>query len=294
MLREVLTAAVSERHDSTPLPDAHPTHRIERACGAAPVRELIVNQRQKWQCHPQSELPLGSTSSAPDGRWNRPRELPNPQRQEWQCHTQSELPLGGPSSAPDGRWNRSRELPNPQRQEWPTGESALGDSPKIVFPGAFQPLHSGHRLMAAVAGRRLNETVHYELSVTNVDKAPLDFIEIRDRCRQSVDEPVWLTAAPTFAEKARCFPAATFVVGVDTIVRVGDERYYADATSRSRAFAQIEELGCRFLVFGRRIEHQFRVKSAVDLPPDLARLCDEVSEVDFRQDISSTEIRKRS
>jgi hypothetical protein len=79
---------------------------------------LYPPRGQKWQCHTQSELPLGLPSSAPVGRWNPTREAPHPQRHKWQCHTQSELPLGLPSSAPVGRWNPTREAPHPQRHKW--------------------------------------------------------------------------------------------------------------------------------------------------------------------------------
>jgi hypothetical protein len=80
-----------------------------------------------------------------------------------------------------------------------------------IFPGAFHPLHEGHRGIAEVAARKLNRPVAYEISVLNVDKPPLDYTEIHDRLAQfGPSEGVWLTAAPTFVEKSRDFPGAAF------------------------------------------------------------------------------------
>ena len=68
----------------------------------------------------------------------------------------------------------------------------------------------------------------YELSITNVDKPPLDFIEIAKRtdALRELDKQatVLLTAAPTIRQKAALFAGRTFVVGADTIVLVGRPR----------------------------------------------------------------------
>ena len=61
----------------------------------------------------------------------------------------------------------------------------------------------------------------FELSVTNVDKPALPSAEICRRLRQFTwRTEVWVTRAPTFAEKASVFPGAIFVVGADTAERI--------------------------------------------------------------------------
>ncbi len=168
---------------------------------------------------------------------------------------------------------------------------AAGD-PLALFPGAFRPLHQGHLAMAQVAERMLGGRVLFELSIANVDKRPLDFVEIDQRVRQFGDRPVLLTRAPTFVEKARLRPGVTFVVGADTITRIGDMKYYAeDARQRDAAIDELAQLGCRFLVFGRTEGSNFRSLRALDLPASLASLCEEVPEPEFRNDISSTKLR---
>jgi hypothetical protein len=165
-------------------------------------------------------------------------------------------------------------------------------SPIVLFPGAFNPLHKGHKRMADVAAERCGKPVMFELSVTNVDKPPLDFIEIADRLGQFPNERVLLTRAPTFVEKAEIAPGCVFVVGIDTLVRIGDPVYYHnDRTKRDAAIAAIRERGCRFLVFGRAVHGAFGHLSDFDVPPALRELCDEVREAEFRDDVSSTQLR---
>ena len=153
--------------------------------------------------------------------------------------------------------------------------------------------------MAEVAARLLGCRVDFEISITNVDKPPLDFIEIDRRARQfstaqDVSETVWLSRAPRFVDKAELFPGATFVVGADTIARIGQARYYAgQEAALEEAIARIAASGCRFLVFGRQVEGVFRTLRELPIPPQLAQLCQEVPQAEFRDDISSTQLRAR-
>ncbi|MEX0613280.1 MAG: CinA family protein [Pirellulales bacterium] len=166
---------------------------------------------------------------------------------------------------------------------------------RILFPGAFNPLHSGHERMAALAAERYGAPVTIELSIINVDKPPLDFIEIADRLEQLGGRRVLLTRAATFVEKARLAPGCVFVVGVDTLWRIADLKYYSgDVARRDAAIAAIAEHECRFLVFGRTVEDRFTTLPEVAVPPALRALCDDVPETLFRQDISSTDLRDES
>lgn len=189
----------------------------------------------------------------------------------------------------------------PEQQELLAGirqlvamRAAASASPKIVFPGAFHPLHDGHRRMAQVASEILGHPTAYEIAILNVDKPPLDFIEMDLRARQfAADEALYFTRAGVFSAKADLFPGASFIVGADTIERIGQPRYYGDsAQAMEAAFAHIGQRGCGFLVFGRVVEGQFHSLSALQIPPSLRALCREVPEAAFRQDISSTELRQ--
>lgn len=189
------------------------------------------------------------------------------------------------ATAPDA-W---RDLLLGCRECLPIGE---GTTKTVLFPGAFHPLHEGHRQMAQIAERKLGGPVTFELSTVNVDKPPLDYVEIRERLDALAARPVLLTRAATFVEKAELAPGCTFVVGVDTIERIGQPRYYGDSReNRDAALARLAELGCRFLVFGRQLKGQFRSLGDLSLPAELGGLCDEVPESVFRADVSSTQLR---
>lgn len=163
-----------------------------------------------------------------------------------------------------------------------------------VFPGAFNPLHAGHEQMAALAARLLQRPVAFEISLENVDKPPLDYLEIERRLACfPPSASVWLTRAPTFAEKALLFPEATFVVGTDTLQRIADPKYHGgDVALWEAALTQIAAQGCRFLVFGRAHADRFETLGDLQLPPLLRSLSTGVPEETFRQDISSTQLRQ--
>jgi nicotinamide mononucleotide (NMN) deamidase PncC len=163
----------------------------------------------------------------------------------------------------------------------------------VLFPGAFNPIHGAHKSMAKVSAERCGTPVTFELSITNVDKPPLDFIEIADRLLQFQGEQVLLTRAPTFVEKAELAPGCIFVVGVDTLIRIGDPAYYRGETAkRDAAIEALANANCRFLVFGRLLNGKFTTMSDVEVPAALRRLCDEEPESVFREDVSSTELRR--
>jgi hypothetical protein len=175
------------------------------------------------------------------------------------------------------------------------GDEEKGTSkPQVVFPGAFHPRHEGHRKMARLAAQLLGKPVAHEISIENVDKPTLDYLEMADRAGQfEPSEPLWFTRAPKFVDKARLFPGATFVVGIDTLIRIADAHYYGGSINQRKSAVQyLIAQGCRFLVFGRLVNGRFQGLKESDVPTALRRVCQEVPMEQFREDISSTEIRR--
>ncbi|MEN6451286.1 MAG: hypothetical protein ABFC96_12405 [Thermoguttaceae bacterium] len=172
----------------------------------------------------------------------------------------------------------------------PSGEVA----PALVLPGAFNPLHAGHCRMLQVAQELLGGPAAYELSIVNADKPPLDYMEIERRLAQfPAGQPVYLSRAATFEEKSRLFPGATFLVGVDTLLRIAAPKFYGgSAAGCQAAIERIAACGCRFLVFGRCIDERLVKLGDLDLPESLRALCREVPPEVFREDVSSTVLRK--
>lgn len=164
---------------------------------------------------------------------------------------------------------------------------------RLLFPGAFNPLHEGHRQMLTIAETLTGLIGAYELSVANVDKPFLDYREIEQRLAQ-FDRPVWLTRLPTFIEKARQFPNATFVVGLDTLVRIAEPRYYGSSSMRDEALQELEEYGASYVVFGRQLDGRFQVLADIadDLPALLVARSTGVARDRFDNPTSSSGIRK--
>lgn len=174
------------------------------------------------------------------------------------------------------------------------GRTADDAPTRALFPGSFHPLHEGHLRMAEIAAAKLGRPVEFEFSIENVEKPPLDFEEMEDRANQfDARTRVWFTRAPRMVQKARLFPGAAIICGIDTLLRVADVKFSAGSEAeRDKTLAEIESLGCRFLVFGRLYDDRFQTLDDIELPETLRRICDGVAEPDFRSDVSSTELRK--
>ncbi len=174
------------------------------------------------------------------------------------------------------------------------GEGNNPLAPGVILSGAFNPLHAGHRRMAEIAHEMLGLPAVMEISVLNVEKPALDYLEIDHRLMQfPPEQAVWLTRAATFDAKSRLFPGATFIVGVDTLRRIADPRFYGnDRDGMLQSIERIVARGCRFLVFCRALGSSFIRLSDLDLPDVLRRACREIPSEKFREDVSSTALRK--
>ncbi len=148
--------------------------------------------------------------------------------------------------------------------------------------------------MADLAASLVELPVEFEISIANVDKPSLTANEVERRLLQFPDDPVWVTNAPTFADKARLFPGCRFVIGADTALRLFDEKYYEDASARDAAIALLADCDCRFIVFGRHVKNQFVGAEAIEIPEFAVNLFTIVPESRFRDDISSTDLRRNS
>ncbi len=177
----------------------------------------------------------------------------------------------------------------------PDGHVTSGErrGPRTLLSGSFNPVHDGHLGLAIVASRHTGLPALFELPLLNAAKAPVELAEVRKRALQfSGHAPVALTRAPLFAQKAALFPGSVFVVGVDTAERVLDTRFYdGDPAALRAALEAVRGHGCRFLVAGREVDGAYRTLAQVPVPDGFRDLFDSLPERDFRNDISSTEIR---
>jgi len=179
----------------------------------------------------------------------------------------------------------------------PDGQMLLSaPRPLVLMPGSFNPVHTGHVLLARVAEELRQQPLAFEISVTNVDKPPLAGETVRQRLAQFAwKSPVELTRSPTFVEKSRLFPTTTFVIGADTAERLVAPKYYGDdALQMHVALEEIANSGASFLV-AVRIDSAGRVRALSDIPVPrrYVDLFSEIPEHRFRLDTSSSEIRAR-
>ena len=164
---------------------------------------------------------------------------------------------------------------------------------EAIFPGSFDPLHDGHRAMARIGARITGLPVAYELSIRNVEKPALDFVEIAARADRFDGAAAWLTSAATFVEKVALFPGAPFLVGADTFVRLGHPRYSGGSTTAAaEAVTRIATASGGLIVFGRVRDGVFTDPSRLEAPPALRAIARFVSEEEFRDDVSSTLLRR--
>jgi hypothetical protein len=174
---------------------------------------------------------------------------------------------------------------------------AGGPLPPALLCGSFNPLHDGHVRLAEVVAGKLGAPVAFELSAVNADKPPLAAAEVRRRLRQFVwRAPVWLSRAPTFAEKAQHFSGTAFVVGADTAARIVAPRFYGDSVERMHdALTAFRAAGCRFVVAGRAdASARFVAAEDVPVPEQFRDLFTTIAEAEFRHDRSSTQLREQA
>ena len=170
------------------------------------------------------------------------------------------------------------------------GEPPLGES-LLILSGSFNPLHHGHRGLAVAAARELGRPVVFELPLVNADKPELGLADTQRRAAQFAGvAPLLLTRAPLFVDKARLFPGSTFVIGADTATRLFDDRFYngGAADPVSPVLSELDGLGAHFLVAGRKRGDGFATLADVQVPAQYRHM---FSGIDFREDISSTELR---
>ncbi len=169
------------------------------------------------------------------------------------------------------------------------------EPPRVIFPGAFNPIHEGHQQIIDSAKRHYDCDVILEVSVTNVEKHPLNFIEIDRRCRDIAPRAYVLTNAPTFLQKSSLFPGCKFIVGTDTLIRIADPAFYNNSeASRDAALRVFKERQHEFLVFGREEQGAFTTLRELKIPDELRALSVGIPESEFRVDQSSSDIRRKT
>jgi len=143
----------------------------------------------------------------------------------------------------------------------------------------------------------LQGKVALEISIQNVDKPPLDYIDLAHRLAQirrtNPKQAIWWTQTPLFIDKAELFQGTTFVVGADTIKRFADLRFYHENVHNLHDMLRtIAFCNCRFLVFARKSKTGLESLETLEIPDMLRSLCDDVPPSVFTMEISSSDLRR--
>ena len=171
-------------------------------------------------------------------------------------------------------------------------DSSSSQTPELIFPGSFNPFHSGHDEMSKLAERETGLGLAYEICIQNADKPPLSYHEIERTLSQFDGHHDWvLTKAGKFTDKAALFPNSVFIIGADTLARILNEKFYLNRQDMLNQLDLFNGHNINFLVFGRKIKSEFISLSSVLIPEHIKNRFSGFDEEIFRDDVSSTLLR---
>ena len=147
--------------------------------------------------------------------------------------------------------------------------------------------------MSKLAQDKTGLGLAYEICVQNADKPPLSYHEIQRTLAQFEGKHDWvLTKAGKFTDKAALLPNSVFVIGADTLTRILDEKFYLSREDMLTQLDLFNSHNINFLVFGRKIKSNFIGLGSVHIPPHVSDRFIGFDEEIFRDDISSSDIRR--
>ena len=174
-----------------------------------------------------------------------------------------------------------------------------------IFSGSFNPITVAHTKMFEEAQARFQlDELLLLLAKANVDKdvfgLPLAgrILTLKRYAENQSDVSIGISSHGRYIDKVEAlkaiYPVGTefhFIVGYDTLVRIFDPKYYADAhTELHHLFSQ-----CRFIVANRdnvSIETIQQFLAQPNLKPYISSVTYLILP-DFYAEVSSTEVRKR-
>jgi len=121
----------------------------------------------------------------------------------------------------------------------------------------------------------------------------LSYYEIEKTLGQFRPGQNWvLTNAPTFVEKAAIFKESTFVLGMDTLIRIFDPKFYESEKDMRLELNVFIENDIQFVVFGRQVGSQFMTLNDFLIPEEFKDRFIGITETEFREDVSSSAIKR--
>jgi len=169
-------------------------------------------------------------------------------------------------------------LGNGQRVELPNEGNEL-----VLFPGAFNPPHEGHKWLAKT------HRAIFHITTNPPHKPALNVIELVERAKllEGFDR-MFTQDDPLYLDKARRFPGAAFIVGVDAMERMLDPKW---GVAVEPLLNEFRALGTTFLVSDREMNGVFTgLQNIVGAPLDI---CEALHPPKTHLGFSSTALRSR-
>ena len=168
----------------------------------------------------------------------------------------------------------------------------------IVLSGAFNPIHDGHIELIKSAAQKLGwdkSRIIFELSISNADKGLVDKNVYKKRVEaiNSKGYNAMITKIPYFGDKNFYLTNGYFLLGADTFKRLLDKKYYENSYEFMIAkLSEFRKKNNKLIVASRYDSANGKLSTLRDFTiPEI--LTDFVIELDFRMDISSSEIRNQ-
>jgi hypothetical protein len=150
-----------------------------------------------------------------------------------------------------------------------------------LFPGAFNPPHEGHVWMAKEHGATFHVTINPP------HKPALTVAEVLQRAKLLEGFPrIFTVGDPLYIDKARRFPGAKILIGVDALERMLDPKWGVEIAP---LLSELRQLGIRFLVADREINGTIQTLDHITGAP--MDLCERVLRPAQHLAMSSTKLR---
>ena len=167
--------------------------------------------------------------------------------------------------------------PSGKRLKAPTNGNGLA-----LFPGAFNPPHDGHFWMAK------EHQAIFHITINPPHKPALTAAQMLQRAKMLEGFPRLFTQDdPLYLDKARRFPGAKILVGVDAVERMLDPKWGVEIAPMLEEFRR---LGIKFLVADREFDGKvITLDDIKDAPKDL---CERILRPAQHLTMSSTKVRE--